>query len=120
MKQTTASNTLYRMSHPAFKAMGVRVMPNINPIVYTKGLFIERESMLTGIKRTRFIEGAHCIGLDRWRNGEGIWEALPDVNGLDREFISTGTLPYEWDNEFNDDNGNDGPLYGDSEGATIV
>jgi len=57
---------------------------------------IVRKSQFTGITRTRDIEVTN-EQIDRWRNGELIQNAMPELSADDRDFIMTGLTPEDWD-----------------------
>jgi hypothetical protein len=96
-------NTIDNMKSNEAIALGVVVPSDTHPVVYASGLFIERESMLTGTTRMRFIAGATVSGLIAWSNGAVIQDVLPDCTKDDREFIITGSTPNEWADAFSDD-----------------
>ena len=57
---------------------------------------ITRTSPFSGVENTLEIP---CTQeqLDRWKAGEFIQRAMPDVSAELREFIMTGITPEEWD-----------------------
>jgi len=57
---------------------------------------IHRTSTLTGKPHTKDIPVTQ-EQLDRWRDGELIQNAMPNLNADDREFLMTGITPEEWD-----------------------
>lgn len=67
-------------------------------------MIIERTSKLTGVTRSMDIP-VTTEQLSRWREGELIQVAMPDLTSSEREFLMTGITPEEWDTYFgeNDD-----------------
>jgi hypothetical protein len=59
-------------------------------------MLITNISMVTGISRTIDLPITK-EQLDRWKNGELIQSAMPDLTAEQREFIITGTSPKEWE-----------------------
>lgn len=62
--------------------------------------------MMTGKDHTVRVPGP---GLNQWRNGKHIQDAMPDVSPGDREFLMTGTSPDAWDAIFGDPVPDPGP-----------
>jgi hypothetical protein len=68
---------------------------------------ITRKSILSGIERTKDIEGVTEEKLEEWRGKDGnpgkpIQDVFPHMSPDDREFIMTGIVPEEWDQMFED------------------
>ena len=68
---------------------------------------ITRTSILTGVERTKEIEGVTEEKLEEWRGKDGnpgkpIQVVFPDLSPDDREFIMTGIVAEEWDQMFDD------------------
>jgi hypothetical protein len=59
-------------------------------------MLITNISMVTGTSRTIDLPITK-EQLDRWKNGELIQVAMPDLTADQREFIMTGTTPSEWE-----------------------
>lgn len=59
-------------------------------------MLITNISMVTGTSRTIDLPITK-EQLDRWKNGELIQVAMPDLTAEQREFIITGTSPKEWE-----------------------
>ena len=59
-------------------------------------MLITNISMVTGTSRTIDLPITK-EQLDRWKNGELIQVAMPDLTAEQREFIITGTTPSEWE-----------------------
>lgn len=67
-----------------------------NQIVEDNMLSITRQSMFTGIVRTKEFD----ITEDQyyaWVGGKKIQDAMPNLSPDDREFLMTGATPEEWD-----------------------
>jgi len=65
-------------------------------------MYITRESVITGIKRTRSIP-ANPDDMLAWKAGLGnIQDLMPYLNDDDREFLLSGITPEEWDEAFLD------------------
>lgn len=62
-------------------------------------MLITRKSPFTGKEATLDIP---CTEeqLQRWKNGEYIQNAMPNVSAEHREFLMTGTTPEEWNQIF--------------------
>jgi len=56
---------------------------------------ITRESVLSGITRTKEIE-VTPEQFSNWENGMLIQKAMPHLSADDREFMMTGITPEEW------------------------
>ncbi len=63
------------------------------------GMKVTRESMFSGIVREVNMDVTH-EQFARWRAGELIQEAFPNLTKVEREFLMTGTTKEEWDNAF--------------------
>ena len=59
-------------------------------------MLITNISMVTGTSRTIDLPITK-EQLDRWKNGELIQVAMPDLTAEQREFIITGTSSKEWE-----------------------
>ena len=59
-------------------------------------MLITNISMVTNTSRTIDVPITK-EQLDRWKNGELIQVAMPDLTAAQREFIMTGTSPKEWE-----------------------
>ena len=59
-------------------------------------MLITNISMVTGTSRTIDLPITK-EQLDRWKNGELIQVAMPNLTAEQREFIITGTSPKEWE-----------------------
>ena len=59
-------------------------------------MLITNISMVTGTSRTIDLPITK-EQLDKWKNGELIQVAMPDLTADQREFIMTGTTPSEWE-----------------------
>lgn len=67
---------------------------------------VQRKSMLTGIVREMQLPLTEQQFVDqnrRWKAGTLIQKAFPTLNSSQREFLMTGIIDGEWDNEFGDD-----------------
>lgn len=56
---------------------------------------ITRKSALTGVERTIDIP-VDDLQMARWKAGELIQYAMPQLSAAEREFIMTGITPDEW------------------------
>ena len=63
---------------------------------------ITRTSMFTGVTRTLDLPVTQ-EQLDSWESGTLIQEAMPQLSADDREFVMTGVIGPEWDEEFGKD-----------------
>jgi len=63
---------------------------------------ITRTSMFTGVTRTLDLPVTQ-EQLDSWESGTLIQEAMPQLSADDREFVMTGVIGAEWDEEFSED-----------------
>lgn len=59
-------------------------------------MIITRKSLISGEVHHREIQ-VSSDQLDKWKSGQNIQEACPDLSADDREFIMTGSIPEEWD-----------------------
>ena len=62
-------------------------------------MLIIRKSPFSGKRNEREIDVTE-FQLDRWRQGELIQVAMPNISADEREFIKTGITPEEWDEAF--------------------
>lgn len=60
---------------------------------------VAKTSMFSGVKHVAAID-VTPEQLDRWKAGELIQNAMPNLTPEEREFIMTGVTPKEWDAEF--------------------
>ena len=58
--------------------------------------------MFSGVERTLDLNITQSMLAD-WESGTLIQEAMPQLNADEREFIMTGVVGAEWDNEFGED-----------------
>ena len=56
-------------------------------------MFYTATNRLTGITRSRWIQGLTQEAIDSWRAGALIQDAMPNVRLEDREFIMSGIVP---------------------------
>jgi len=63
----------------------------------------EATSILTGKTRIIFVPNLTAGGIARWKMGENIQDAMPDVAPEWREFVMTGITPAEWSNMIGDE-----------------
>lgn len=63
---------------------------------------ITRTSMLSGVTRTLDIPVTKAQ-LEAWESGTLIQRAMPRLSADEREFVKTGVVQAEWDNEFGDE-----------------
>jgi len=63
---------------------------------------ITRTSMFTGVTRTLDLPITEAQ-LEAWESGTLIQVAFPHLSADDREFVMTGVVGAEWDNEFGED-----------------
>ena len=68
-------------------------------------MIITRKSLLTGKIREMNIE-VTPDELKRWRQGEMIQVAMPQLSTTEREFIMTGITDDEWNETFSEEKGN--------------
>jgi hypothetical protein len=61
-----------------------------------------KKSMLTGSWNQRKINVTE-EQVNRWQAGELIQDVMPNLSADDREFLMTGSTPYEWDEVFGGD-----------------
>lgn len=93
------SNT--RRVNTELQALGIVKAPDTPPELLSGGIVLTRESMLTGIRREKFIPGLTIGMLKAWTSGEQtINEAMPDIDDMDRQFIETGIVQSEWSTAF--------------------
>lgn len=62
---------------------------------------ITRKSMFSGETRTLDLD-CTMDQILRWRSGEFIQDALPNLTPAEREFVKSGITPEEWDREMKD------------------
>lgn len=62
-------------------------------------MLITKTSMISGKTNTREIAVTE-EQIARWKGGELIQNAMPNVNADDREFLMTGITPEEWLEQF--------------------
>lgn len=67
-------------------------------------MIITRKSPLSGKTNQREINVTE-EQLAAWHGGELIQKAMPNVSADDREFIMTGITPEEWDEAFDEGDG---------------
>ena len=65
-------------------------------------MLVTRQSIFTGIERTVDLPITEDQ-YERWRNGELVQNAFPQLNADEREFLMTGCTPEEWDEMFGEE-----------------
>ena len=66
-------------------------------------ILLERVSTISGITHVRTIDmdqQAFTQAHEAWANGALVQNAFPNLDADDREFISSGIIPSEWDATF--------------------
>jgi len=63
---------------------------------------ITRTSMFSGVERTLDLPVTEAQ-LNAWKSGTLIQVAMPQLSADEREFVMTGVVGEEWDNEFGEE-----------------